>query len=193
MNLSNMGNSDKELKHNVIIREAYKNYMPPVAAKQTINILLSRLPQNYLHGLHEVVLTNSAGLNRNRRRGKTISRKQKVAIAECSGLYHQKWHNHEAYIEIFVDTVIDGFPSILIRIPFFRDMAFSRVLFHELGHHLHKTQAPEYREREDVADNWERKLTKYYFRNKYWYLMPILYIARLIIKPLNSFIKRKSK
>ena len=55
-------------------------------------------------------------------------------------------------------------------------MQFSEVLFHEIGHHIHKTQAPEFKEREDVAESWEKRLCKIYFRKRYWYLTPIAYV-----------------
>jgi hypothetical protein len=50
-------------------------------------------------------------------------------------------------------------------------MVLGEVLFHEIGHHIHYTQAPEFREREDVAEDWKKRLSKIYFRKRYWYFV----------------------
>ncbi len=39
-----------------------------------------------------------------------------------------------------------------LRIPLIREGKIADVLFHEIGHHIHFTCRPEYREKEDVAD-----------------------------------------
>jgi hypothetical protein len=51
-----------------------------------------------------------------------------------------------------------------------RTAVFAKVLFHEIGHHVHRTVSPEFREKEDVADDWGKKLTQNYFRKHYWYV-----------------------
>src|SRR5262249_23134580 len=55
-----------------------------------------------------------------------------------------------------------------------QDFAFGSPLFHEIGHHVHRTQAPEFRDREDVADRWRDRLLIPYFRRRYWYLVPLV-------------------
>jgi len=168
--------------HNITIREAYKDYTPPVPAAEIVDRLLSGLPPKRLIGLKTVVLTNAAGLSHDERRAKTWSRKRKVRIRECRGLYHQEWKNEPAWIELFVDSILQIWPRATLRIPLLRDLAFSDVLFHELGHHIHKTQAPEYKEREDVAEDWERRLDRYYYRRKYWYLAPLFLVLWVIVR-----------
>lgn len=138
--------------------------------------LLEGLPANYLDGIKTVVLTDAAGLNHEERRAKTWTRGKKVPIRECRGLYHEPHEGELAWIELFVDNIASRWPVGLLKIPVFADMAVSHVLFHEIGHHLHKIQAPEFREREDVAEDWEKRLQKIYFRKQYWYLTPVAYI-----------------
>jgi hypothetical protein len=49
----------------------------------------------------------------------------------------------------------------------------AQTLYHEIGHHIHYTIRPEYKEKEDVADRWSKKLTAKFLRRKYWYIIPI--------------------
>ena len=51
---------------------------------------------------------------------------------------------------------------------------FSEVLFHELGHHIHRLHRPEYEGRENVADKWSKKLSTRHLRSRYWYLIPLI-------------------
>lgn len=171
--------------HGVTIEEAFKDFIPPVNARKVVDRLLSGVPQKYLSGLKTVVLTNAGGFSHTRRRRKTRSRRRKVAIRECSGLYHRKSRGAPARIEIFVDNLCAGWPSWVLRISLCRDVAFAEVLFHELGHHIHKTQAPEHKEREDVAEKWERQLTDIYLWPKYWYIMIPARLVALTLKPFQ--------
>ena len=171
--------------HGVTIEEAYKNFVSPVNARKAVDRLLSGVPKKYLSGLKTVVLTNAGGLSHGRRRRKTRSRKRKVAIRDCGGLYHRKCKGAPAWIEIFVDNLCAEWPTWVLRIPLCRDVAFAEVLFHELGHHIHKTQAPEYKEREDVAEKWERQLTHIFLWPRYWYIMLPARLVALALKPFK--------
>ena len=62
-----------------------------------------------------------------------------------------------------MDNNFDGYPAWILKIGSIAAVAFSRTLFHELGHHIHKTQAPEHFEREDVADKWKRRVSRNFF------------------------------
>ncbi|MHB8069623.1 MAG: hypothetical protein ACYDIC_17155 [Desulfobaccales bacterium] len=181
----------------VKILENYNNYAPPAWVKKTVVRLINGVPDKYFNSLKIISLCNTDGLNHRRRRQKTISRKKKVAIPDCQGLYYQKWHGHPAYIELFVDKIIQGWPAIVISFPFFKDLVFSEVLYHELGHHIHKTSQPEHKEREDVAEVWKRRLSRLYFQDRYFYSkmffypllvfwMPFAKLKRLI----EQFLKR---
>ena len=178
--------------HGIIIQDAYRDFVPPVNAQRTVGHLLSGIPRKYLSGIKAVVLTNAGGLGHDRRKQKTRSRKRKVLIRESRGLYHQEWHNEPAWIEVFVDNVCQGWPSWLLRIPFFRDLAFADVVFHELGHHIQKTQVPEFKEREDVADKWSKRLSRHYFLRRYWYFMPLLFVLAFILKLFRTTKKNRT-
>jgi hypothetical protein len=90
--------------------------------------------------------------------------------------FYQRGHrsgSSTTYIELRVDKIVASFgaPS---RFPFLRDVVFGHVLFHELGHHIHRTIRPEHTEKEDVADKWAGKLNAHFIRTKYWYAMPVI-------------------
>ena len=179
--------------HGVIIREAYKDWSPPVRAAQTVDRLLNGIPRKRLADLKTIVLTNSANLPHDERKGKTKARGRKVPMVRCGGFYHEKWKDQPAWVQLLLDNILEPWPKWTLRVPFLRDLAFSEPLFHELGHHIHKTQVPQHKEREDVADIWRKKLSRYYFRRHYWYLMPLLFVLRLLLKPLYWMMERKKK
>src|SRR5712692_2308397 len=92
------------------IIEAYRNYVPSCNVKRIVKTLLRYVPPEYLLGLRSIVLTNSSGLSRNRRRRKTWSRHHKVRIAESLGNYTHATRDLAASIHILVDNVVDSFP-----------------------------------------------------------------------------------
>jgi hypothetical protein len=73
-----------------------------------------------------------------------------------------------------VDKIIEGLRGAPRWLPIAREIVFGHVLFHELGHHIHRTIRPEHTEKEDVADSWAGKLNANFIRKKYWYVMPML-------------------
>ncbi len=162
------------------ICESYKDFLPPSWVRRSVTRLINGVPEKYIGGLHSINLTNTDGLNHSRRRQKTISRKRKVSVIECRGLYHQKWQRKPATIELFVDKIIHRWPVVALKVPLFQDMLIADVLYHELGHHIHKTSAPEHREREDIAEDWQKKLGRHYFRQNYKWIKPF----RFLLKPI---------
>jgi hypothetical protein len=79
------------------------------------------------------------------------------------------------------------------RVSVLRNISFAKVLYHEIGHHIHKTSRPEFHEREDVADSWKHKLVRRFARKHYWYLRPLAIGYRLLTNPREFFRGRKSK
>lgn len=79
-----------------------------------------------------------------------------------------------------MDKTIEDYPRWLLCLGVVRDSLIAKVLFHEWGHHLHYTQAPEFRDKEDVADEWARKLSRSYLRRRYWYLIPVAAMFRFV-------------
>jgi hypothetical protein len=171
----------------VEIQENYKEYVPPKSAFRSIKRLIRNTPKKYFTGLDLIHLTNTGALNRKLRKQKTKSRKRKVALNESAGWYVEKWNNEPARIELLMDKIYYDYPTWALKISFITDVAMSRTFFHELGHHIHKTQAPEHIDAEDVADKWKRKLSKRFFWKKYWYILCLLWP----FKPLLEYLLKK--
>jgi hypothetical protein len=167
--------NERMVKTPVKIVEAYRNWVPPVNAAKTVARLVAGVPGRHLAGLESIILTNSSGLRHSRRREKTWANTRKVRVVDCRGLYRQAWKGQPACIELFVDNIVKGRHPVVLRIPMLREMSFAETLYHEIGHHIHLTQAPEYRGREEVAENWERRLRRSYFWRTYWYLLAVLW------------------
>jgi len=170
--------------------EAYRAWKPVADVRGSIERLLCDVPARYMAGLRSIVLTNASALSRRERRLRVPARGSKARVAEAGGLYHHAWQSEPAWIELFVDNLIQGCPSWALRFRFVRDGLLADGLFHELGHHVHVTQAPEFREPEDVADAWERRFSRRYFRRRYWFLRqlgllfrPSLRAFRIVFRP----------
>ena len=90
---------------------------------------------------------------------------------------------------LFVDNIIAQCPRAM-RVPPIRDALFSDVIFHEIGHHVHTTRAREFREREEVADDWALRIGRSYFRTRAWYLIPLvkLFGLELFGKKINRYV-----
>jgi hypothetical protein len=64
------------------------------------------------------------------------------------------------------------------------------VLFHEIGHHVHRVVRPEHREREDVANVWKVCLQRNYDRQRFRWLG----IVSRIIRPLfGAYLQRQTE
>ena len=177
----------------VEIIEHYKS-KPPVNARKVVHSLLTGIPQKYLGGLKTVVLRDSTTLSHDRRREKVLSRKKKTLLRKAGGVYHHATKEEPAWIEIFVDNVINKYQARLsLKIPFLRDLIFADTVYHEIGHHIHRTKVPEYKETEDVAEKWEEKLKRYYFLRKYWYIIIPLFVVLWPFLKISRAIKKRSK
>ncbi len=78
-----------------------------------------------------------------------------------------------------MDQIVRPLPRWALWFPILKRFALAQTLYHELGHHIHYTIRPEYKEKEDVADEWGKKLGGVFFRRKYWYLIPIARTIKL--------------
>lgn len=175
------------------IYENYRDYESPRYVKRTIARLLSNLPKQYLSGLQSVVLTNAAAIGRGKTRrigGKKYHREQ------CLGWYHPKTGDDQAWIEFVVDNVVTASflsraPKAVSQIPFLQDLALSRTLFHEIGHHLNSTIGAPARGDEGSANAWIPHLIRCYFRKHYWYLVPFVRPAKALVDRVNR--RRREK
>jgi hypothetical protein len=177
----------------VEIVDAYSDFAAPCDARAGVAELLETVPPQHLNGLRYVRLTNAAALKGARKRGRSWSRGRKVKHSEVAGLYHAAWQGQPACIELFVDQIFDGPPRWLLRWRLVRNLLLADVLFHELGHHIHEVERPEHREREAVAEDWSRRLSRHYLRRRHsvaWFtLRPLARLARRWYprpRPVNS-------
>jgi hypothetical protein len=164
------------------IKEFYQRYEPPVDAAEIVRRLLTEAPDKYVRGLGYVVVTNLSGQPRRHRLGKTTSRGRRVPQSRVLGRYHPKWQGQLPWIELYVDQIFGRFPRWALWIPFVRDVALGDTLYHELGHHVHMFIRPEFREKEDVADDWEKKFSAHFLRHQYWYLIPVAKVISWFLK-----------
>lgn len=181
----------------VEIKECY-SIKPFFAPKASVERLLAGISKEYLSGLATVVLRDSGSLNHDRRRAKTRRLGKKVRVQECAGLYHEAWRGEPAWIEIFVDNALPSNKEspvfkFLIKFSFIQDVTLSGTLYHEIGHHIHKTRSPEFGERERIADQWKKKLERSYFKHKYLYIIiPLLVILWPLLIFRKTFRHKKS-
>lgn len=108
-----------------------------------------------------MVLTNGSAIGKGKT-GRVAGKK--YPRAECQGFY---WF-------------APGMLRLLAHIPPFRDMAFARAVYHEVGHHLDCTIGAPAPSGETAAEAWMKKLARSYFRKRYWYLVPVLGPVRTI-------------
>ena len=154
------------------IIESFQSYTPPFDATKAVRRMLRDTPPQYLHGLHSIVLTNSAALSRKDRDRKTWGRRR-TSLGQTRGYYSQEWRGQPAHITILLDNLERPMGRKWLRVGLVRDLELSEVFFHELGHHIHHVHRPEYKDKEDVADTWSRKLMWRFIQDRYWYLLPV--------------------
>jgi len=166
--------------------ENYRDFEPPRQFRPLLEELLNAVPVKYLVGLKTVLLTNQSALTRDQKRQKVSGRKGKRKLAKASGAYYKATNSSPPYILLFVDNILSAWPTWALRVPYFRHVALSETLYHEIGHHIHAIHQPVHDGKENVAEDWQRKLGRLFTRKRYWYLRPIFYlagkVARLILK-----------
>jgi len=171
----------------------YRDYAPPFEVEPIVARMLESVPSKYMLGLGEIVLTNASGLPRRLRRSVTKSRKRKASIAKARGLYYAAWQGRPAWIELFVDNILNwwGERRWSLKLTFIREILIGDVLFHEIGHHIHATVRPEFREREDVADVWKVRLKKQYNRNRHRLLRSLLSPFRPLMRWIGKSLEKR--
>jgi len=152
--------------------------------------MVDSVPPHHLVGLDAVVITNLSRLDLKKRRFK--HRKRKIDPSDCSGLYHQKTKNRNAWIELFADNL---FSNVVIpwlsRYRAIQEDAIGRTLFHEIGHHIDHNNAKE-RDSEAAAERWGKQLRKAYFRKYYSHLKPLVLTLRGVLRAI-MWISRANK
>ena len=159
-----------------VVNQFY-NYTPPVRVHRSLQILLRYVPEEHLKGLNKITLTNSESMSSVR--GKITSEKQRFRPADCQGLYGK------GNIFLIIDQIFSPYPELFLLFPPFKTFLIGEILYHEIGHHIHRLEQPGYRaNKERVADEWRDKLLQSFVRNRYWYLAWSIRLLRPIINPI---------
>jgi len=90
-----------------------------------------------------------------------------------------------------VDQILTQYPEIFLLVPMFKAYVVGEILYHEIGHHIHRLKKPRYRtEKEAVADQWKEKLLQGFFVRRYWYLAKLIQMFRPAINPIALWLRR---
>lgn len=172
-----------EDKINTILIDNYKNYTPPAFVHDSINRLLSGIPQKNLIGIKSIILTDVESMTSDRRKDniKDIKKGQKTLA-----FYSHKTKSKPAYISLYIDRIIGDYRGWGYRFHFVQDLIIGSILYHEIGHHIHYSKIPEYQEKEKVAKKWTKHLGGKYFWKHYWYFMIFLYPLKGILKYIKN-------
>jgi hypothetical protein len=157
-----------------------------------VRLILSCVPPRFLTGLKVVRLAVTSEFNRNRRRAKVKRSGRPFLISAAAGLYHAAAPVHPASIELFLDTVFTGVPQWALHLPLVRRVLLARPLLHEVGHHIHRTLAPEHAEPERVADRWSARLGRRFFFRRYWYLVPFVLPPLVVARTAQRLGRRRA-
>lgn len=177
--------------------EAFQGYSPSFSAAKLIYSMLRDVPANFLWGLHSIVLTNAAALSRKERKRKGLGH-SRTALEDAVGFYTQEWNGDPARVTLLLDNIEKQWPGLLWRVGLIRSLAISQVLFHELGHHIHRVHRPEFEDKENVAEKWSKKFFRKFVLRRYWYSLPLFVTISLVVNlwrdiaKLHQRIQRKT-
>lgn len=161
--------------------------------QRAVERLAFEVPGVYLAGLDQILLREARTFTRREKRKKASGRRGKVPLDGCLGVYRRKFRGRPAHIELFVDNIIADWPALLLSVPPIVDAIVGKVLFHELGHHIHATSDRRLGDREAIADEWRERLSRQYFRRKYHYLRPFGGLLRLLGRALKGLAKLRRR
>jgi hypothetical protein len=156
------------------IVETYRDYIPPQCVLTIVEDLLKTVPPDYIRGLQTIVLTNQAAKTRAQKQQKVWTRNRKIKLVESLGYYSPAWRSSRATITLHIDNILKDTRRGELVIPFVRYYPFASVLYHEIGHHIHAEHNPTHEGKENVAEDWSKKLLRRFYRTHYWFLLPLL-------------------
>ena len=168
----------------ITIREGYGAYVAPKWVRPTVDRLLSSLDSSHVTGLSGIVLTDAVQSTN----GGQGNRSQRQVTL---GKYYRRRNGEPAWIELTVDEILKEFRAPFHKLQYSRDLVIARVLYHELGHHLHATRRGIGRAPESSAEAWQTRLSRIHFSHRYGYLKPVLPLLRLVRRMLRAFIRRR--
>lgn len=147
---------------------------------------MSHVPHEHLEGLRKVVLTNSASVLKTHK-GKYVFDGERMRAADLRGFYGN------GHVVLIMDRILDHYPEAFLIVPMIKTLAIGDVLYHEIGHHIHRLKEPGYRDkREAVADEWRDELLLAFFKKHYWYLANVLNAYKRFLHPVFVRLFRRS-
>jgi hypothetical protein len=188
--LANMNGTATREETSPTIVESYRDYIPSPTFRRLLQNLLNAVPPRYFVGLKTIILTNQAGETCDRKRQKVWSRNHKIKLVDAQGYYSPATRTSQASIVLHVDNILNGMRPWELKAPLLCYEPLATVLYHEIGHHIHAEHKPLYKGKEDVADDWSKKLSGRFYRQHYWYLMPLFYPLWFFIKAWKWLSKR---
>jgi hypothetical protein len=162
--------------------ENYRDFAPSSDFRKLLEDLLDAVPSKYLVGLNAIILTNQSALTRRQQRQKVWSRNRKIRLPTARGCYYRANRTSPATIWLYVDNILRSESPWFRRLPILRYHGLGSVLYHEIGHHIHAVHRPIFEGKENVAEDWSKKLFGRFCRLRYWYLRPLAYPIRLFFK-----------
>ena len=161
-----------------LVQENYKDYIPQVNVKKTVQILLNYVPPEDLAHLQFIVLTNTAALSRARKRQR---RSSGAPLSRVMGRCYQRWKGQPAYIELYVDNILKDVSWYDLRLPMFRNWMFAKILYHEIGHHVQVLSNAKLVKEEVFAEKYAASLKKSFSRQRYGYLRFLLPLIKVCL------------
>src|SRR5262249_16642886 len=106
--------------------------------------------------------------------------------------YTQAWKRNKAEIELNIDMITATCPNWVQKIPILREGLVGRVLFHEIGHHIHHAVKRDPRPKETVAEEWFRLLWRRYILRRLRYLRPERPPVRWLLTGVARYFKTRA-
>lgn len=187
--MTSQGDSGAKSADPAII-ENYHDYTPPRKTRESVELLLRYVPPEYLVGPQSIVLSNIDAFSRSERRGKTWGRRGKGPLTRTRGWYSAATRVSPASIRMNIDRISQVEFDWARHVPLVRYAALADVLYHEIGHHIHKQRRPVYEGKENVADYWSTKLWVDFVRARYPYAVPALWLLRKVMRAVGHPTRR---
>lgn len=172
------------------IVEDYRDYIPPRCVRMLVEDLLKTVPPSYLMGLQTIILTNQAAQPRNKKQQKVWSRNRKIRLVDALGYYSPATRSARATIHLNIDNIVKHTHPGELGTPVLRYDPLARVLYHEIGHHIHAEHNPTYQGKENVAEDWSKRLSQSFYRTRYWYFYLLADSVRFLTKLSRSIGRR---
>jgi len=160
---------------------SFKTFEAPRWLLPTVACLLATVPPGHAQSLSHVLLTDSDSIGRGksaRVRGRKWNRR------DCCGFYHRATPRSPAHIVVIVDNVLRGLPGALRSIPFFREHALGRTLYHEVGHHLNLIVGSTSRPGEAAAESWSTRLLRQHWRSRHQISRAVFRVLGTVVLPI---------